>query len=197
LFTQTESACLRFTNIHDPMTSTPSHPAGKSPGPETGSPTPSDPKAVRTEVLNTLNELLEAERAGARVAMETGREIASPELAALVEDIHKDEVRWCGMLMRTIKSLDAAPSSATGAFWGKAMAIPDLDDRLKFLNRGQAWVVRKLQALIPLIDDATVRADLNSMLQAHHQNISRVEARYAVDNPSGAADASHARNTPR
>ena len=134
---------------------------------------------ARTALLDALNELLEAERAGARVAMETGREITDARLAALVDDIHKDEVQWCSMLMRTIKSLGATPSSTTGAFHGKAMAIADLDERLKFLNRGQAWVTRKLQDLIPKFEGAQARADLTEMLQAHQQNISRVEARYS------------------
>ena len=147
-------------------------------------------ETARAELLAALNELLEAERAGARVAMETGREIHSQELAALVADIHKDEVHWCGMLMRTIKSLGATPSSATGAFHGKAMAIPDVDDRLKFLNRGQAWVVRKLEALLPRLDVPQARADLEAMLQAHRQNIERVESRFSeggTPEPGGAA----------
>lgn len=139
--------------------------------------------AAPADVLASLDELLEAERAGARVALETRREISAPDLGALVDDIHKDEVRWCGMLMRTIRSLGGTPSGTTGAFYGKAMAIADLDERLKFLNRGQAWVVRKLQALIPHIDDAAARADLDAMLQAHHHNIGRVEARYAAVPP--------------
>lgn len=146
-------------------------------------------ETARAELLAALNELLEAERAGARVAMETGREIHSQELAALVADIHKDEVHWCGMLMRTIKSLGATPSSATGAFHGKAMAIPDVEDRLKFLNRGQAWVVRKLEALLPRLDVPQARADLEAMLQAHRQNIERVESRFSeggTPEPGGA-----------
>ena len=150
---------------------------------------PSLDETARAELLAALNELLEAERAGARVAMETGREIHSQELAALVADVHKDEVHWCGMLMRTIKSLGATPSSATGAFHGKAMAIPDVDDRLKFLNRGQAWVVRKLEALIPRLDVPQARADLEAMLQAHRQNIERVESRFSeggTPEPGGA-----------
>ena len=150
---------------------------------------PSLDETARAELLAALNELLEAERAGARVAMETGREIHSQELAALVADIHKDEVHWCGMLMRTIKSLGATPSSATGAFHGKAMAIPDVDDRLKFLNRGQAWVVRKLEALLPRLDVPQARADLEAMLQAHRQNIERVESRFSeggTPEPGGA-----------
>ena len=134
---------------------------------------------ARAELLAALNELLEAERAGARVAMETGREITAPADVALVADIHKDEVHWCGMLMGAIKALDATPSSVTGAFHGKAMAIAQVDQRLAFLNRGQAWVVRRLQALIPRVEDAALRADLQAMLDAHHVNIARVEARPA------------------
>jgi Domain of unknown function (DUF6306) len=135
--------------------------------------------AARDAVLAALNELLEAERAGARVAMETAREITGPDLAALVQDIHKDEVHWCSVLMRTIKSMGATPSAATGAFWGKAMAIPDVTDRLKFLNRGQSWVVRKLEELIPRIETEAARAELNNMLHAHHQNIGLVEAKFS------------------
>jgi predicted metal-dependent hydrolase len=78
------------------------------------------------------------------------------------------------MLLRSIKALDGTPSSATGAFWGKAMAIDDLEQRLTFLNRGQSWVVRRLQALIPRIGDARLRTDLAAMLEAHHANIERV-----------------------
>jgi len=147
-------------------------PTGAAPSPKADS-----TQASRVEVLDALNELLEAERAGARVAMETARDIPPSALATLVQDIHKDEVRWCSMLMRTIKALQGTPSSATGAFWGKAMAIPDLEQRLSFLNRGQAWVVRRLKVLIPTIEDAEVRADLAAMLEAHHKNIERVDAR--------------------
>ncbi|MBK1611870.1 hypothetical protein CKO44_00100 [Rubrivivax gelatinosus] len=162
---------------YDLMNSTPPQSTASLPETDSASAT-MDP--ARKTLLDALNELLEAERAGARVAMETGRSIADPALAALVDDIHKDEVRWCGMLMRTITSLGATPSSATGAFHGKAMAIADLDERLKFLNRGQAWVTRKIQALIPLVNDAQASASLTDMLQAHHQNISRVDARYTA-----------------
>ncbi|HMO45276.1 MAG TPA: DUF6306 domain-containing protein [Rubrivivax sp.] len=146
-------------------------------------PDPSAAPVPRDELLATLNELLEAERAGARVARETAAEIASPALAALVQDVQQDELHWCGMLMRTIRALDATPSSLTGAFWGKAMAIPDIEQRLAFLNRGQAWVVRKLQALVPRVGDAGVRADLQQMLDRHQHNIERVEARMRPTGP--------------
>ena len=97
-------------------------------------PVPAPTPASRDEVLVALNELLEAERAGARVAMETARDMPPCALTTLVQDVHTDEVRWCSMLMRTIKALEGNASSATGAFWGKAMAIPDLEQRLDFLT---------------------------------------------------------------
>jgi len=142
-------------------------------------PAPEPTLASRDEMLVALNELLEAERAGARVAMETARDMPPCALTTLVQDVHHDEVRWCSMLMRTVKALEGTPSSATGAFWGKAMAIPDLEQRLSFLNRGQAWVVRRLEALIPRVQDAQVRTDLGAMLEAHRRNIERVDARHA------------------
>ena len=141
---------------------------------------PPDTPLGQAELLAALNELLEAERAGARVARETAAQIGSGDAwLELVVDIQKDEVRWCGMLMRVIRALPATPTDETGAFHGKAMAIADLSERLAFLNRGQAWVVRRLQALIPRVSEAGVRAELQGMLDAHVVNITRVEHRLA------------------
>jgi nitronate monooxygenase len=130
------------------------------------------------ELLAALNELLEAERAGARVARETAAQLPpDSEWHGLVQDIQHDEVHWCGMLLQLIRAMPGTPSDQTGAFHGKAMAIADLSERLAFLNRGQAWVVRRLQALIPRIPDAATCTELQAMLDAHVSNIDRVEQR--------------------
>lgn len=135
-----------------------------------------DTDLSQEELVRALNELLEAERAGARVARETAVQLqTNASLQVLVQDIQHDEVRWCGMLLQVLKSLQAKPSDQTGAFHGKAMAIDDIEQRLAFLNRGQAWVVRRLQALIPRVSDAGIQAELQSMLHAHVGNIDRVE----------------------
>ena len=140
-------------------------------------PTPELPLTPE-ELVAALNELLQAERAGARVARETALEIPSgQDWHAMVVDIQNDEVKWCGMLMKVIRSLHATPSDQTGAFHGKAMAIADLSERMVFLNRGQAWVVRRLQAIIPRIQDPALQAELHTMLDAHVSNIERVEQR--------------------
>ncbi|KWC13254.1 2-nitropropane dioxygenase [Burkholderia ubonensis] len=131
----------------------------------------------RDALLAVLDELLEAERAGARVASETAAEIHDPELHRLVAGIRLDEAHWCSVLVDAIRSLNATPTRKTGAFYEKAMAIDDLAERMAFLNRGQRWVVRKLQALLPTLDNPEIHRALTLMLVSHEKNIGHVDAR--------------------
>ena len=106
--------------------------------------------ATRDELLLALNELLEAERAGARVTLRTTQEV-SQALKTTMVGLQRDEARWCGVLTKSIQHLQGTPSAKTGGFYEKAMAISDVAERLAFLNRGQGWVVRKLEGLLPRI----------------------------------------------
>jgi hypothetical protein len=126
-----------------------------------------------TDLVEFLNELLEAERAGARVTLESVRSAAGEAYAALMREVHRDEARWCGMLFRNIKALGATPSPRVGGFYEKAMAIADPGERLAFLNRGQAWVARKLREKLPEISDERLHAELAEMLRSHEDNIAR------------------------
>lgn len=143
--------------------------------------------AARDELLPALNALLEAERAGARVTLATAKGLAGGDLNPLILAIHRDEARWCGVLTRAIHRLQGTPSSKTGAFHDKALAIADLPARLAFLNRGQGWVVRKLKALLPTIRDEAIHADLSAMLMSHERNIARVAARLSAAESQGGA----------
>lgn len=134
------------------------------------------------ELIAFLNELLEAERAGARVTLETARAAGSGPMAELMLAIQQDEARWCGMLSRHLKALGATPSATVGGFYGKAMAIADLAERTVFLNRGQGWVVRKLREMLPRVRDNGLHAELAEMLHAHEANIAR--ANKAVPPPA-------------
>ncbi|AOJ67005.1 2-nitropropane dioxygenase [Burkholderia ubonensis] len=138
---------------------------------------PAPVDAQRDALLSVLDELLEAERAGARVASETAAEIHDPELHRLVAGIRLDEAHWCSVLVDAIRSLNATPTRKTGAFYEKAMAIDDLAERMAFLNRGQRWVVRKLQALLPTLDNPEIHHALTLMLVSHEKNIGHVDAR--------------------
>ncbi|RQS67690.1 nitronate monooxygenase [Burkholderia sp. Bp8963] len=151
----------------------------------TGARNPAATDERRAALLAVLDELLEAERAGARVASETVAEIDDPELRKLMTDIRHDEAHWCAVLVDAIRSLNAMPTRATGAFYEKAMAIDDLAERMAFLNRGQRWVVRKLQALLPTLDQPEIHHALTLMLVSHEKNIGHVDARLRADDAGG------------
>ena len=127
--------------------------------------------ACADELIGFLNELLEAERAGARVAMESARAAGSGPLAELLRGIQRDEAHWCAMLHRQIQCLGGEPSTGTGGFYGKAMAIEEMQARLAFLNRGQGWVVRKLRDMLPRVREDALHTDLADMLRSHEVNI--------------------------
>jgi nitronate monooxygenase len=129
--------------------------------------------AGKDELIPFLNELLEAERAGARVALESSRAAGTGPIAELLRAVQRDEARWCSMLIRHIEALGEQPSAETGAFYGKAMAIADLRGRIAFLNRGQGWVVRQLREMLPRVRDDQLHADLSEMLRSHEVNIDR------------------------
>jgi Domain of unknown function (DUF6306) len=123
------------------------------------------------ELIAFLNELLEAERAGARVTLETARAAGTGRLADIMGIIQRDEARWCAMLLRHIKALGGTPSPKVGSFYYRAMAIADLGDRIAFLNRGQGWVARKLREMLPRLYGHQPYADLAEMLRSHEANI--------------------------
>ncbi|OYV42103.1 MAG: hypothetical protein B7Z75_14185 [Acidocella sp. 20-57-95] len=125
----------------------------------------------RDELLAALNELLEAERAGARVALRTMAECTDERLIAQMQTLHRDEARWCGMLINAILQLHGLPSKRTGMFYEKAMAIEALPERLAFLIVGQKWVTRKLQGLLPNVRNESLHVSLTAMLVAHERAI--------------------------
>ena len=75
------------------------------------------------------------------------------------------------MLATEIRRLGAEPSDTVGSFHAKAMAMPSLDERLRFLNRGQAWVVRRIEEILPRVRDARLHAALQDMRAGHVENI--------------------------
>jgi uncharacterized protein DUF6306 len=129
--------------------------------------------ATRDELAAFLNELLEAERAGTGVALKSAQAAQGTPFVPLLQDVHRDEARWCAMLLKQLKVLGVPASTKIGAFEGKALAIADLGERIAFLNRGQGWVVRKLKEMLPKVRDEALHRDLFDMLQSHEINIER------------------------
>lgn len=123
-----------------------------------------------------LNALLEAERAGAKAATVFRHDYAGGPAEALIEQVRRDEAWCCGMLTGWVTKLGGTPTTLTGSFLEKVLAKPGLEARLAFLNRGQDWVVRKLEEMIPQLDAGDLRMDLSHMLSLHVQNIAECAA---------------------
>ena len=117
-----------------------------------------------------LQDLLSAERAGARVASESLQQCDDPKIQALLEQIRQGEVESCKLVLNCLKHLGIEPNRETGAFYGKAMAIESLEERLPFVDKGQQWVIRKLREYLPGCEDELIRGELEKMLHIHEVN---------------------------
>ncbi|MBI3028448.1 MAG: hypothetical protein HYY64_02940 [Candidatus Rokubacteria bacterium] len=118
-----------------------------------------------------LNELLEAERAGVETLSRLLPEARTAEMRELFERVRDDEAWSCAGLARSIKALGGALSGKKGDFAEKVMAEPTLAARLKLLNRGQMWVVKRLDALLGETLPAPVGEFLAEMKARHLANI--------------------------
>lgn len=123
------------------------------------------------ELIDFLNQLLEAERAGARVAEESVAEARDDAERRNISQVHRDKGGWCVMLAAEIGRLGGTPSDQTGSFHVKAMTIAETGARLAFLNGGQAWIVRKLGEMLPRVRDARLHEALTAMRDGHVGNI--------------------------
>ena len=129
-----------------------------------------------TELEAFLNLLGEAERAGGRVLHELTAIARSAELRELLKKVGHDEGYHAGELAAHVRRLGGQPSNRTGDFVEKVRALPDLRAKLELLNRGQRWVIRKINERVPSIADEHLKAFLVVMAQGHELNIGALEA---------------------
>jgi nitronate monooxygenase len=57
----------------------------------------------------------------------------------------------------------------------KVRAVGPLRDKLQLLNRGQRWVIRKIQEMLPTVTDRELREFLVAMEEGHESNIRAVD----------------------
>lgn len=122
------------------------------------------------ELIPALQELLAAERAGARVAAESLRQATDPAQRQLLERIRAGEADSCRRLIACLEHLGTEPSREIGSFHAKAMAIDDIAQRLAFIDRGQRWVIRRVQSELPHCGDPRIRQELETVLRTHEVN---------------------------
>jgi hypothetical protein len=134
------------------------------------------PALGRASVIALLNELLEGERAGAKAAILCRDDTLNPSVDAVLHALGCDEGHFCSVLVRHLQRLGTTPSRATGSFYERLRAIAGLPARLAFLNRGQRWVIRRLDEALPGLRDGWLRSDLHEMREVHVRNVARCEA---------------------
>src|SRR5262245_32718322 len=125
--------------------------------------------------IDRLNELLEAERAGVETLSLLFPAARGPEMQKLFEDVRDDEAWSCAGLARSIKTLGGVTSDKKGDFADKVMREPTLAARLRLLNRGQGWVVKRLDGLLGEALPAPVGEFLAEMKARHVASIETCE----------------------
>ena len=121
--------------------------------------------------VDRLNELLEAERAGVETLSRLFPEASTTEMRKLFEQVRDDEAWSCAGLARSIKTLGGVMSEKKGDFAEKVMSEPTLAARLRLLNRGQGWVVKRLDGLLGETLPPSVSEFLTEMKTRHIANI--------------------------
>ncbi|MBH3434312.1 nitronate monooxygenase [Pseudomonas citronellolis] len=122
------------------------------------------------DLVDWLQELLSAERAGARVMLDSARQTEDPRLLERLHALHQGEAESCRRLRRSLQRLGAEPGRELGAFHAKAMAIEEMAERLRFVARGQRWVARRLAQRLPRIRQAWLREELRAVLRLHRDD---------------------------
>jgi len=141
----------------------------------------------REELAALLNELLEAERAGARALSAWLDELPVESVAwPRLRLLQRDEARNCARLIELLIGMGERPSLGTGDFARRARATSGWAERLALLDRGQAWVARRLSAALPRLADSPARGVLARMRDEHRDNIAACEALLAELAPRSA-----------
>ena len=122
-----------------------------------------------------LNLLGEAERAGGRILHELTEQASSLELREMLKKVGHDEGYYAGELAAHVRRLGGAPSNKTGDFVEKVRAVNDFRAKLELLNRGQRWVIRKIEENLASLTDADLHAFLALMAKGHHVNIGALD----------------------
>ena len=128
-----------------------------------------------TQLESLLNILGEAERAGGRVLHELTEIARSPELRELLKKVGHDEGYYAGELSAHVRRLGGVASNKTGDFVEKVRAVDDFRAKLELLNRGQRWVIRKIEESLPTLRDPDLCAFLVVMAKGHHMNIGALD----------------------
>ena len=130
-----------------------------------------------TELVDFLNRMLEAERAGARalVVFMDDWPRHGAEWKTL-RKVHEDEAHNCALIGEQLKRRGRDYSHATGEFYAKVIAVKGARERIGFLVRGLKWAIGEFEQALPRIADPAVKKLFEDMGERHRRSAALCES---------------------
>jgi hypothetical protein len=124
-------------------------------------------------IVDRMQELLEAERAGVKCLDAMADHAADMGKKELFTLFRNDEGKFCAGLFALIQARGGVPTKNVGAFADKVIALPTEAEQVALLIKGQAWVVRKIDEIPPAEMNAAEKAFFADMREVHVINIEK------------------------
>ena len=122
-------------------------------------------------MIDRMQALLEAERAGVQCLAAMADGTPAGEKKEFLIFLRNDEGRFCAGLYRLIQARGGTPTDKVGGFAEKVLALPGEAERLALLIKGQSWVVRKIDEIPPADMNSAETEFFADMREAHVVNI--------------------------
>jgi len=130
-------------------------------------------KEGKMTLIDRMQELLEAERAGVKCLDVMADHAVNMEKKELFSLFRNDEGKFCAGLYRLLQARGAVPTKIVGAFADKVIALPTEAEQVALLIKGQSWVVRKIDEISPEELNAEEKAFFADMREVHFVNIEK------------------------
>ena len=127
-------------------------------------------------LVDRMQELLEAERAGVKCLDEMANRASDMGRKELFSLFRNDEGKFCAGLFRLLQARGAVPTKNVGAFADKVLALPTEGEQVGLLIKGQAWVVRKIDEIPPAEMNPDEKTFFADMREVHVVNIDKCKA---------------------
>jgi len=124
-------------------------------------------------LIDRLQELLEAERAGVKCLDAMADHASDMGKKELFSIFRNDEGKFCAGLFGFLQARGAVPTANVGAFADKVIALPTEAEQVALLVKGQSWVVRKIDEIPPSEINAEEKAFFADMREVHVVNIEK------------------------
>ena len=126
--------------------------------------------------IDFLNEMLEAERAGAKaLVVFMDEHPRNGEPWKVLRNVQADEAHNCVMIGDLLKRAGRDYSHATGKFYDKAIAVKGKRERIEFLTRGLRWAVKRFEQALPELEPHA-RDVFAKMRDSHLRSIAACES---------------------